>query len=374
MSMREPNRRNAFFDSLVARPGLVWMGQNTMHHAPHPEVARAIKESIERHEYQMYAPPLGLDELRELIAADLQLEDVEVCVTDGAVSALYHVCATFGRDVSQIVTTDPGWPWPAAFLAGIGKPARIIDVYSAPHGYKLDPERLREAVGTPSIIYLIDPLNPLGSSYTRAELTAICDIARESGSYLIHDCTYRHFARSSYLAASLYPERTLTTYSFSKWLGLAGFRIGAVAAAPELIARLASAPPNSLGSNLVAQRGAVAGLRNKADWIDQIRAINERNQAVVDEAARYCGWGSSVVYPSSGNFISIDISASGWTSEALADALLARGVFVRPGTYQSRLHGQAFIKVSTSVPPEWADRLAGELRALRTKALVTVGG
>jgi aspartate/methionine/tyrosine aminotransferase len=372
--MRELNRRNAFFDALVARPGLVWMGQNTMHHAPHPEVVRAIQESIERHEYQMYAPPLGLDELRELIATDLQLENVEVCVTDGAVSGLYHVCTTVGREVSQIVTTDPGWPWPAAFLAAIGKPARIIDVYSATHGYKLDPEHLREAVDAPSIIYLIDPLNPLGSSYTRAELTVICEIARESRSYLIHDCTYRHFAHSGYLAARLYPERTLTTYSFSKWLGLAGFRVGAIAAAPELIARLASAPPNSLGSNLVAQRGAIAGLRNKAHWIDEIRAINERNQAIVEQAARTCGWGSCVVYPSSGNFVSIDISSSGWTSEALADALLARGVFVRPGTYQSRLHGEAFIKVSTSVPPEWADRLARELRALSTKATAAVEG
>src|SRR5678815_916284 len=90
--MREANRRNAFFDSLVDRRDLVWMGQNTTHLEPPPEVLAAITESIERREFQIYAPPLGLEQLRELIALDLGLPGREVIVTDGAVSGLYHIC------------------------------------------------------------------------------------------------------------------------------------------------------------------------------------------------------------------------------------------------------------------------------------------
>jgi hypothetical protein len=33
-------------------------------------------------------------------------------------------------------------------------------------------------------------------------------------------------------------------------------------------------------------------------------------------------------------------------------------VFIRPGTYQSPLFGERFVKVSTSVPPDWAQRFA----------------
>lgn len=55
-----------------------------------------------------------------------------------------------------------------------------------------------------SLIYLIDPLNPLGSSYTAKELADIVEVARASDSYLIHDATYRHFADAHTLAATLY--------------------------------------------------------------------------------------------------------------------------------------------------------------------------
>jgi hypothetical protein len=33
-------------------------------------------------------------------------------------------------------------------------------------------------------------------------------------------------------------------------------------------------------------------------------------------------------------------------------------VFIRPGTYQSPRFGERFVKVSTSVPPDWAQRFA----------------
>ena len=135
--MQEANRRNAFFDSLVDRRNLVWMGQNTTHLEPPPEVVAAITESVQRREFQIYAPPLGLEQLRELIALDLGLPGREVIVTDGAVSGLYHICKQLGADISELVTTDPGWPWPEQFLAAVGKPARVIDVYDGGVGYKL---------------------------------------------------------------------------------------------------------------------------------------------------------------------------------------------------------------------------------------------
>src|SRR6185437_5839509 len=103
----------------------------------------------------------------------------------------------------------------------------------------------------------------LGTCIQEAEMVRIAAIARARGALLIHDCTYRHFAEGHTLAARFYPEGTLTTYSFSKWLGAAGLRIGAAIGAPALIERLAAAPPNNLGSNVVSQRAALAGLQAK---------------------------------------------------------------------------------------------------------------
>jgi aspartate/methionine/tyrosine aminotransferase len=346
------------FEALLNRPGLIWMGQNTTHLEPPPEVLAALTESLRRREFQWYAPALGFAELRSLIAADLGLPDAEVLITDGAVGGLHHLCTALAPRISRLITTDPGWPWPGRFAAVAGVPVITVDIYSPASGYKLTAEQLADVIEPRSLIYLIDPLNPLGSRYTRAELEAITAVARDHGAILVHDCTYRHFATGHTLAAELYPEGTLTTYSFSKWLGLAGLRLGALVGAPALTAGLAAVPANPLGANITAQRAAIAGLRVKDEWLHRVTTTNHRNQRVLADAITRSGLGRLLVDPSHGNFLAVDITGSGRHADELSAALLAEDIFVRSGTYQSPAFGDRFVKISTSVPPEWADRLA----------------
>src|SRR5690606_5108685 len=129
----------------------------------------------------------------------------------------------------------------------------------------------------------------LGTACTRDEIAAIVDIARKADAWLIHDCTYRHFAHDHTLAATLYPEKTITIYSFSKWLGLAGLRIGAIVAHPDLVERLAAAPPNNLGSSILAQRAAMAGLRVKAEWFPPVLELTRSNQKLIKDAVDRIG-------------------------------------------------------------------------------------
>ncbi|WP_197374340.1 pyridoxal phosphate-dependent aminotransferase [Mycolicibacterium baixiangningiae] len=352
------------FEDLLGRDDVVWMGQNTTHLAPPGEVIDALDRSIRDREFQFYAPAAGFEELRTLIAEDLGLPGADVWVTDGAVGGLHHICTAMAPRISRLIATDPGWPWPARFVAGAGVPVTVLPVYHN-RTRMLEPAQLAEVIEHGSMIYLIDPLNPLGSSYTRDELTAVTDLARATESYVIHDCTYRHFADGHTLAAELYPERTLTTYSFSKWLGLAGLRVGAIVATPELLGELTQAPANPLGAGIVAQRAAIAGLHAKTEWLQRLRATNRSNLAAVEDAVSRSGWGRVVVTPSQGNFLAIDLEGSRWGSEALCQHLLRdSGVFIRPGTYQSPAFGERFVKVSTSVPPDWADRFCAAWQAL----------
>ena len=225
------------FEALLDRPGLAWMGQNTTHLEPPPAVIAALTESTRRREFQLYAPALGFERLRELIVDDLGLTGTGAVamITDGAVGGLYHVCTALAPRISRLITTDPGWPWPSKFVGLSGIPVTALPVYTAEQGYRLRAQQLAEVIEPGSLIYLIDPLNPLGSRYGRDELTAIAALARDTGSLIVHDCTYRHFATGHSLVAALYPEGTITTYSFSKWLGLAGLRVGAVVGPPSLM-------------------------------------------------------------------------------------------------------------------------------------------
>lgn len=348
------------FEELLNRPGLAWMGQNTTHLEPPPEVIAALTESTRRREFQLYAPALGFAWLRELILQDLGLDNggAVAMITDGAVGGLHHVCTALAARISRLITTDPGWPWPARFVGFAGIPVTTLPVYAENQGYRLTAGQLAEVIEPGSLVYLIDPLNPLGSSYGRAELTAIADLARATGSLVVHDCTYRHFARGHSLIAELYPEGTLTTYSFSKWLGLAGLRVGALIGPPGLMDTLTTVPANPLGASIQAQRAAIAGLEVKEPWLRRLRAVNAANQETVTRAVAGSGLGRVLVRPSHGNFLAVDIGDSGWTADGLCAAMLDRDVFIRPGTYQSPRFGERFVKVSTSVPAEWAERFA----------------
>jgi len=348
------------FEALLQRPGLAWMGQNTTHLEPPPEVVAALLDSTRRHEFQFYAPALGFDELRELIVADLGLADSAqtAMITDGAVGGLHHICTALAPGLSRLITTDPGWPWPGRFVRLQGVPVTAVGVYSDQAGYKLTAAALAEVIEPRSLLYLIDPLNPLGSSYRRDELQALVDLARANDAIVVHDCTYRHFADGHTLAAELYPEGTLTTYSFSKWLGLAGLRLGAIVGGPGLLGRLTETPANPLGANISAQRAAIAGLNVKDSWLRELRRVNRRNQQIVTEAVEHSAFGRVLVQPSQGNFLAVDLGGHGWTADQVAAAMLDRDVFIRSGTYQSPAFGDRFVKVSTSVPTAWAERFA----------------
>ena len=351
-------QRNRHFDQLVATDGLMWLGQNTNHFTPPAAVADAMRAVIADERYHVYAPPVGLEELRGLIIDDLGLAGHSAMVTDGAVIALYHTCHTFLRPGDSLVTTDPSWAWPMKFARAIGAEVRQIPIYGPEHGYRLDPQRLEQAIDeTTRLIYFVDPNNPLSTVATREEIEQIVEIAERHDCVLIQDCTYRDFAHEHHLAARLAPDRVITITSFSKWLGLAGLRVGALVAAPDRVQQLADAPPNVLGSSMLAQRAAIAGLKHKADWFPEVLRRQRRNQDRIREAALRVPGLHLPVDRQNGNFLIIECGEAGITPEALCQAMAARNIMIRQGSYHTPTFGDRFVKVSTTVPEAWADAL-----------------
>jgi len=325
-------------------------------------VKQAMVDAIDDDAIRLYAPPLGIEALRHLILADLGLHDLSAMVTDGAIEGLYHACRTLVGPGDEFITTDPGWKWPVQFAADSGARVVEIPIYDAAQDFKLTPQQLADAITEKTrLVYLVDPNNPLGICYSRDEINAFATICRGAGAYLIHDCTYRHFAYEHTLAAEFYPERTITTYSFSKWLGLAGLRVGAVVAAGEVLERLAAAPPNNLGSNVLSQRAAIAGLKVKAQWFPEVLQIQRHNQALIAAAAKAINGLATPVFPSNGNFMIIDVSKAGVSPEALVEALQRQDIMIRQGSYHSDRFGGRFVKVSTTVPTDWVEAFCHHL-------------
>ena len=354
--MNDFETKNFYFDMLFSTPNLKWLGQNTNHVFTHPAVSRAMHELIDAEEFHAYAPPAGFEELRHKIVEDFGISGASSIITDGAVAGLYLVCQAYCKLGTNFVTTDPGWKWPLQFARHAGSEIREIPIYDPAVNYKLTEKALRAAVDQKtSIIYLVDPNNPLGICYAADEIACFAAIAREADAILLHDCTYRHFAEGHTLAAHAYPEGTVTSYSFSKWLGLAGLRIGGLIASHDIIEKLAAVSPAPLGSSVLAQRAALAGLAVKDEWLPLVRKLQRRNQATIRDAVAKLPGLSIPVYPSQGNFLVVECIDAGVRPEALVAVYQEHGIMIRQGTYHTQRFGSRFIKVSTSVPEEWID-------------------
>lgn len=356
--MLELDERNRHFDRLLNTPDLMWLGQNTNHFPTPAEVRQAMLDCIAAEEFHVYAPPAGLQDLRDLILEDVGLPDATALVTDGAIEGLYHACRTLIRPGDDFITTDPGWKWPIAFCRAAGANIVELPIYGPENGYRLRPAQLADAVTERTrLIYLVDPNNPLGICYTADEIRAFTDIARDVGAYLIHDCTYRHFADDHTLAAGLYPERTLTTYSFSKWLGIAGLRVGAIIGDGAVMEELAAAPPNNLGSNVLSQRAAIAGIGVKAAWFPEVQRRQRRNQDAIRQAALTVPGLDVPIHPSQGNFMIVDVQGAGVSPDALCQVLAEHKILIRQAGYHTDRFADRFVKISTTVPEDWVDRL-----------------
>lgn len=367
--MKNYNKRNLYFDDLHNQKDLKWLGQNTNHYKSHDYVISEMIQSIKSEEFHYYAPPLGLEELRTLVLNRLGLKNLVSLITDGAVSALYHICKELCSSTEQLITTDPTWAWPIHFAQSTGAEVIQIPIFGKEYNYTLDPDRLKGYISkNTKLLYLVDPNNPLGTCFSKEQILKIVEIAEDNDITIIHDCTYRDFADDHHLIANYYPENTITIWSFSKWLGLAGMRLGTIVTSEKIMEKIGQFPPNILGSNIVAQRGAIAGLKIMDEWFPRVFKLQRENQKNVFEMINNTKGFEIPIYPSNGNFVIIEIDDEEITPEAISSCYAEHKILVRQGSYHTKEFGNKFVKVSLSVPKEWVDEFINLFPSIISKS------
>jgi len=346
------------FDYAHNNKNVIWMSQNTNHLPTHTAVQEAIRKSAVEREYTKYPLASGLPELRDLILSDLNLPDQELHITNGGTEALYCLMRHIQPKGSEMITSDPSYFVVHKFAKLGGAKCTDTPIYNG--NYRFDIEDIKEAINPKSkSIFLIDPINPLGSTYPREEKKAICDVAEDHNLWLIDDITYRDFAPNHTLAADLLPEKTITAYSVSKNCGLAGMRVGSLVGPKEFIRNIRGTMVSDLGINVVGQRASIAALKTKSEWLPGLVKTALKNQTIIKNAVDKIDGVELPVYPSAASMMVIDISKHNANPQEVQDKLLYENdIFVRAGNYVSTRFGENFIRVSFSIPTPEVERFA----------------
>jgi cystathionine beta-lyase len=300
-------------------------------------------------------------------------------------------------DVALWLHTDPGdgvvllTPVYHPFITALdGARRRMVSVPLDPDGWRLDPDRLREAVdGGTRAILLCNPHNPTGRVFTEDELRALAEVTVEHDLLLISDEVWAdltHPGVTHVPVASLGPEvaaRTITISSASKAFNLAGLRCAVAHVGHESVARRLDDLPNHL-LGAVSTPGAEAALAawtTGEQWLAALRAhlSARRDQLGTRLAAELPSVGFQ---PPEGTYLAwLEVSALGLGPDP-AERLLEEGrVALSPGEPFGP-GGEGFVRLnfatSGSILDEIIDRLvaraAGGTAAGRTSADPSAAG
>ena len=174
----------------------------------------------------------GLPRLRERVLSQAGLSDIctpdDVLITAGAAEANYLCFRQVLEPGDEVITAGPDWPQVGVMTKAIGAKLRVLNLHLDP-GWTLDLTALSDMV-TPrtKMIFLSNPNNPTGMSYSGEILNEIAKIADRVGAWVLVDEVYAGLEWAGPRApsiAGIYP-RGITTGSVSKALGLQGLRTG----------------------------------------------------------------------------------------------------------------------------------------------------
>lgn len=203
---------------------------------------KAVDEMGKAETFRGYAPDLGYEFLRDVIAKkDYQAKgcDVsadEIFVSDGAKSDSANIQEIFSLD-NKIAVGDPVYPVyvDSNVMAGrTGTYDKVKETWSdviympclAENNFV--PEIPKEV---PDLIYLCFPNNPTGATIKKAQLQEWVDYANKVGAVIIYDAAYEAYISESDVPHSIYEcegARTcaIELRSFSKNAGFTGVRLG----------------------------------------------------------------------------------------------------------------------------------------------------
>ena len=222
--------------------------------------------------------------------------------------------------------------------------------------FDFSPEAVEAALDAPALVILGSPGNPAGRVFPAR---AVRDLAaRHPESFFLADEAFADFVEGFASLAGDRPANVAVLLSLTKAFAIPGLRLGLLATAPGLVARLRRAlPPWSV--NTLAQ---AVGVRALADT-DYLRQTRAALPALRERLARGLSRLELTVTPGQANFLLAKLPAKAPGSTALCHRLLAEhGVALRDCANFPGLSDR-YLRIAVRPEPE-TDRILFALAAI----------
>lgn len=331
-----------------------------------------------------YTSSSGLPILKETVSKwmnekkDIHTEPQQIVITQGAMEALFLCWKVLLNPGDEVIIGAPFFSNYEGQI--IGNDGTLVYVpLKEENDFVMDPDDLERAITSKTkAILLNSPSNPLGAVIDRPTLERIADIAKKYDLYVVTDEVYQDFIYEEdveYTSIAALPdmeERTIVVDSFSKSYAMTGWRIGMLAAPPE-IAGLIVKQQESVATcvNTAFQYAAVEALTgSQEEKKKMLEAFKRRRDLLVAGINEIPGF--SCKPPKGAFYLFVNIKESGFPSEELSRRLIEEaGVAVVPGNGFSE-YGEGYIRMSYVVSEEDIREALKRIKAFMKKVKGTV--
>ena len=303
-----------------------------------------------------YTANAGLPALREAICRDVKARTGvsytvdEVCVTAGAMGALFLSAMSVLDAGDEMIILEPHWP----NYAGMVKMCHAVPVFVNALDESTVIADIKAAL-TPRTraIIINSPSNPTGRLLGSDVLKGIAEIAKANDLYVFSDEVYHTIvfkgAYRSILSYEGMRERCILIDSLSKRFSMTGWRLG-FACAPRGIAEKMALMQEHVNSCacMFAQYAGIAALDDSKQAEEQIKSLFFERCSALSKALDSCSR-LSCPMPEGTFYLWVDISATGLTSEEFAMGLLRQEhVAVVPGNAFNKA-GEGYIRIACTL-------------------------
>ena len=338
---------------------------------PPAEAIDALCEGASRpgnHAYQSY---VGLPELRQAFADwygrwyGVELDpSKEIQPLVGSKEAILLISLAFLDKGDKVLVPDPGYPT-------YSSASKLVEAEIIPYdlrqenGWWPDFEALEAMdLSGVKIMWTNYPNMPTGAAASPELYARLVDFGRRHGILICNDNPYSFILNDRPLSILAQPdakECCLELNSLSKAHNMAGWRIGMVAAAADVISEILKVKSQmDSGMFKPLQLAAVKALSQGPEWFAELNGEYLRRKELAGEIFDMLG----VEYDSgsTGMFLWGKVGSS--CGEELSDKILYQaGVFITPGFIFGK-NGKDYIRISLCSKPEVLRKAAERIRRI----------